>query len=187
VDSGFWHRFVLTRHAPIAVDPAAFGVRLPPQPASTFARNDLVHDDPEGADHDRFDAVLPLALDAWLRGVELDRPVHTWFSEPVPTTTEAPDRIARALLGPDRTTGSRLVWLGGEVLHSDGAVVLHGPAGTATIAGSEDELAWISEVLELAVADDPLAVNDAIDGFPGDWEGFADRWRRLGETGLVRV
>ena len=65
VNSAFWHRFVLTRHAPIFAEAEAFGIEIP-DTASTFATNDLRHLDPHGADHDRFDDGLVAALGAWM-------------------------------------------------------------------------------------------------------------------------
>ena len=112
--SGFWHRFVLTRHAPIFQRPGDFAVELVPLRRSAFAQNDIPHRDPEGADHDRFDAVLPLALQSWLRGEELDRPVHTWFEDPISASGESPTRIADCLARPmpEKRRG-RLLWTGG--------------------------------------------------------------------------
>jgi radical SAM superfamily enzyme YgiQ (UPF0313 family) len=186
VSSGFWHRFVLTRHAPIYREPETFGVELVPLPPGAFASNDLEHGDPGGGDHDRFDAVLPVALEAWMQGRELDRPVHTWFGDMLPTT-EPPDRVARALAVPE-SRGQRLVWLGGEALEVDGCVQLHTVDGQARVPCGEAEAAWLTEVLDAAhPAQEALDMRDAIEGFPGDWEAFADRWSVLRQLGLVAV
>ena len=41
IQSGFFHRFTCTVHSPVGRDPAAYGVRLLPQPEGRFARNDI--------------------------------------------------------------------------------------------------------------------------------------------------
>ncbi|MBN2798783.1 MAG: radical SAM protein [Deltaproteobacteria bacterium] len=186
IDSAFWHRFVLTRHAPIAEDPAAFGITVEPQAGRPFASNDLSHADPTGGDHDRFDEVLPLALEAWMRGRELERPVHHWFSD-MPATTEPPDLVARALRAPPRE-GKRLLWLGGAPLADEEGVQLHHPHGAAFIPCEEDEADWLMEVLEAAhPAEEPLELQAAIEAFPGDWAAFAERWAQVRALGAVLI
>ncbi len=187
VNSGFWHRFVLTRHAPIYREQQAFGVKVPARPCTPFAGNDLPHLDPSGADHDRFDTVLPTALDAWMQGHDLDRPVHTWFGRRTPTTTEAPDRVRRALAVPPRE-GRRLLWLGGDGLaHDDGVRLHHGRMGDDVIC-SEDESDWLLEVLEACKpGGEPLSLADATSTFPGDWDSFADRWAQVRALGAVLI
>ena len=97
IQSGFWHRFALTCHSPIAADPAAFGITLIPTPPVTFARNEIPYRDPVRADHDRLGEGLRKALYNYLHGVGLDTPVQRWFPMRVPRTRVPPDRIARAL------------------------------------------------------------------------------------------
>lgn len=186
VNSSFWHRFVLTRHAPIYREPEAFGVVLPPDAGRAFAANDLQHGDPMGADHDRFDEVLPRSLAAWMQGRELDRPVHTWFDD-MPPTTEPPDRIARALAEPV-SDGKRLVWLGGAPLADEAGVHLHHLMGSVFIPCSEDEADWLVEVLEAAhPAEEALTLAEVVDVFPGDWAAFADRWAMVRSAGAVLI
>ncbi len=191
VSSAFWHRFVLTRHSGIARDPARFGVAVPVLAPELFATNDLPHLDPQGADHDRFDDVLPRALAAWMRGRELDRPAHAWFDGAVSPTREPPDRIARALPGADPgepEPAHRLVWLGGEVLDDDGALVLHTPDDTVRVKGREASLGWLAEVLDAAAPGKPaLAWRDARAAFPGDWERFRGTFAKVRRAGLLGV
>ena len=184
LDSAFWHRFVLTRHAPISLEPHDFQVTPVPLVGS-FGQNDLDHRDPLGGDHDRFDDVLPSALAAWLRGRELDRPVHTW-GPGLPPSAEPSDRIRRALAAPT-PAGRRLVWLGGEPLSEDGAVVLHGPDGAAVIHGEEPALDWLVEVLDAARPGGELLYDEASEAFPGDWDDFAQAWSTVRAAGLLRL
>ncbi|MFM7707338.1 MAG: B12-binding domain-containing radical SAM protein [Gammaproteobacteria bacterium] len=97
IQSGFFHRFTCTVHSPVGRDPAAYGVRLLPQPAGRFARNDIGFEDPTGVDHDALGKALSTALYNYMHGVALDRDVRQWFEGRVPRTTVAKDFVARAL------------------------------------------------------------------------------------------
>ncbi len=152
--SAFWHRFVLTRHSAIYPDPAAFGVSVPPR-SRAFAENDVPHLDPLGADHDAFDAPLVAALDAYKRGEGYDRPVESWFAAGAPATTEPPDRVARALLTEPEPFAGRLLWLGGDPLEEDGALVLHSAAGPTRLRGPDEALAWVGELVTAARPGEP--------------------------------
>lgn len=189
VNSAFWHRFVLTRHAPIYQRPQDFGVQILHSDSRAFAQNDVSHSDPRGGNHDLFDKVLPLALERWLQDEDLQRPVHTWFPESMPATTESPSRVAQSLQEqPKSKQRGRLLWIGGEALESDEELTLHSPDAEVSIAGSPDEIAWLVQLLDMAKAgDDPLLLEDAIDGFPGDWQLFEARWAMIRELGLLIV
>jgi hypothetical protein len=84
VDSAFWHRFVLTRHSRMYrewKDGGRPGLK-PVDRAWSFANNDLSFEG-EGA-FDRFDAPLAASLDAWMEGVDLERPLSAWFGRSAP-------------------------------------------------------------------------------------------------------
>jgi hypothetical protein len=80
VDSAFWHRFILGRHSRMYAEWKAGsrpGLR-PIDRAGSFADNDLAF---EGEQFfDPFAAPLEAALDAWMEGEELERPVASWFT-----------------------------------------------------------------------------------------------------------
>lgn len=97
IQSGFWHRFALTAHSPIAADPDAFGITILPEPKVTFARNELAFNDPVKADHDMLGEGLRKALFNFMHGVGFDLPVHKWFARKVPKTTIRPDHIEQSL------------------------------------------------------------------------------------------
>ncbi len=203
INSGFWHRFVLTRHAPIFKTPEQFGVELIPLKTRSFAQNDVPHRDSQEKNHDRFDAVLPLALEAWLQGRELGKPVHRWFPRnlAMPPTGEVPHRIADIL---DEANGSsssgkrgatkpsslqgRVLWLGGHALEFEGGITLHTVDGELTVEGKQDEIDWLGQVLEMSrIEEEPLLLRDAISSFPGKWKSFQTRWKDLRELGLLIV
>jgi radical SAM superfamily enzyme YgiQ (UPF0313 family) len=97
IQSGFWHRFALTCHSPIAADPKAFGITLLPEPRATFARNEIPYRDPVKCDHDRLGCGLRKALFNYMHGVGLDANVRTWFEGRVPRPAVPANFIARAL------------------------------------------------------------------------------------------
>lgn len=97
IQSGFWHRFALTVHSPIAADPEAFGITLLPEPPVTFARNEIPFRDPVKTNHDRLGEGLRKALFNYMHGIGLDQPAHTWFGFRVPKTTVPRDLIESLL------------------------------------------------------------------------------------------
>lgn len=118
VQSGFWHRFAMTAHSPVGMDPAKFGVRRAGAAAGTFANNDLEHIDPSGADHELFGPGLRKSLFNYMHGMCFEFPLAKWFDFKVPHTRVASDYIVQALeqepVVPFRPS-SRLVWTGGAV------------------------------------------------------------------------
>jgi Radical SAM superfamily len=90
-----WHRFMLTKFSPIALDPARFSIRIRPRPLNPFSNCVLHYDEPGGVDHDQFTAGLEDAAYAYMAGLGWDRPVESWFSRAMPTTTLPPDFVTR--------------------------------------------------------------------------------------------
>jgi radical SAM superfamily enzyme YgiQ (UPF0313 family) len=100
IQSAFWHRFAATAHSPIGERPELFGIRLRPEPETSFARNDLAFDDPTGVDHDFLGEGLRKALYNYMHGLGLDQDVRRWFAAPrrrVPRATVPPDFVRAAL------------------------------------------------------------------------------------------
>ena len=81
IQSGFWHRFAATAHSPIGQRPELFGIRLAPEPAAGFARNEVPFVDPTGCDHERLGPGLRKALYNFMHGVGLEADVRTWFDD----------------------------------------------------------------------------------------------------------
>lgn len=97
LQSGFWHQFAMTAHAPVGLDPAAFQVaEIGPQ-FEGFAKNDLIHDDPLGANHELFSEGLKRSLFNYMNGIGLDFIVNDWFDFETPYTTVESDFIEFSL------------------------------------------------------------------------------------------
>ena len=115
LQSGFWHRFAMTSHSPVGLNPAEFKVARTGPEFGGFADNDLYHDDPTGADHDLFSESLSKSLFNFMHGVGLDFPLSKWFDFKIPKTTIAPNFIERSLNeGKDilPKENAAVIWLG---------------------------------------------------------------------------
>ncbi len=190
VNSAFWHRFVLTRHAPMFERAAEFGIELARDDDSDnrFTGNDIAHLDPSGGNHDEFDTALPIALEAWMQGRGFDVPVEEWFETDMPTTTEPSDRIARGLAPHTPSSATRLVWLGGEPLPIPGGLMLHTADAELRVAGRAPDLQWLAQTLERAhPSKPPLTLREALRSFPSDFRSFQKTWDQVCELGLLVV
>jgi hypothetical protein len=117
LQSAYWHQFTMTAHSPVGMDPDAYGVKPVSSDVGDFARNDIPHEDPRGADHEQFAWGLQKSLLNWMHGHGIDQPLHKWFEFPVPRTSVAKDFMRNCLnteeylpLKPD----TKWVWLGGK-------------------------------------------------------------------------
>lgn len=114
LQSAFWHRFAMTVHSPVGINPAEFNVIRTGPVFQGFANNDLHHDDPTGADHGLFSDGLKKALYNYMHGNALDFPLDEFFEFMVPRTQVPSKLIAKHLkrVHYDDTTlkGYTLMW-----------------------------------------------------------------------------
>ena len=118
LQSGFWHRFAMTAHSPVGINPAAFHVHALDDTQGSFAHNDLSHEDPMGTDHELFSEGLAKSLYNYMHGECLDHPLQRWFDHQVPKTSLPTDLISRYLAlpsGRDVKPSNTLVWIGGPI------------------------------------------------------------------------
>ena len=117
LQSGFWHQFAMTAHSPVGMYPEKFGVRKESDAIGHFANNDIVHIDPQGADHDAFSYGLKKSLLNYMYGIGFDMRLQDWFEFKVPRTQITPHYIEQALeIEPDIVVKptAKIVWLGGK-------------------------------------------------------------------------
>ena len=115
VQSGFWHRFAMTAHSPVGVDPAAFGVVETGPAFAGFADNDRYHDDPSGTNHDLFSDGLKKSLFNYMHGVGFEFPLADWFGFKTPRTTVSPNYIFKSIsqkLPKTQKPSALVVWIG---------------------------------------------------------------------------
>lgn len=87
VQSGFWHRFAMTAHSPVGLEPAAYQVTDSGPNFEGFADNDRYHEDPLGTNHDLYSEGLRKSLFNYMHGVCLQNSLDDWFNFPVPPTS----------------------------------------------------------------------------------------------------
>lgn len=177
LQSGFWHRFAMTAHSPVGLDPMAYGVVETGPSFGGFADNDRHHDDPEGCDHDRFAEGLRVSLYNYLHGAGFELPLAKWFGFRVPRTTESPTLIADAIAHPEPINwgpATALVWLGPlpelEELDEEGqaALDIFSKRGLIRLELSTALAEWLVEQLTAAhpSAGTPLLYPAARESFP---------------------
>ncbi|MFK8054865.1 MAG: radical SAM protein [Saprospiraceae bacterium] len=117
MQSAFWHRFAMTAHSPVGLEPATFEVKNHTG-VGTFANNDLVHTDPTGADHDLYSEGLKTSLYNFMHASCIDHDLQNWFDHKIPQTSLPPDLIYNHLLESAvaiAKPNQKVVWLGGPV------------------------------------------------------------------------
>ena len=97
IQSAFWHQFTTTIHSPIGKNPTDFDIEITGPKFEGFAKNDLYHIDPKGAEHHIYKKGLNLALNNYLNGIGLDLDLQDWFEFKTPKTTHNLNFIAGIL------------------------------------------------------------------------------------------
>ena len=171
VQSGFWHQFAMTAHSPVGLNPAQFKATIVNEKLGTFANNDLVHNDPTGADHELFSEGLRKSLFNYLHGICFDFPLQEWFDFKVPRTTIAPDFIQKAIDADDLESSSphgKVYWIGGPATvryftkkkknqtYEMAELTFFNKKGNLAIQLPQEEGKWLFEQLpELSVSSNP--------------------------------
>ncbi|EKB47610.1 hypothetical protein B879_03769 [Cecembia lonarensis LW9] len=211
LQSGFWHLFAMTAHAPIGLDPKAYQViKTGPEPG-LFADNDLSHEDPMGTDHERFSAGLKKALFNYMHGICLDFPLQEWFDFRVPKTSVSPHFIYQVLQeeAPEPYKPStKLVWIGGELDYrtytyrkkgkerKGHQLLFDHKTGSSQIKLDEMHARWLLDILPQIKSDTDrklLTMKDLEESYRsiqgGNWEEFlaSESWNALRDEGLLLV
>lgn len=120
MQSAYWHLFTMTAHSPVGLEPEKYKVKRLLEDISPFANNDLLHEDPTGAEHEHYGDGLRKALFNYMHGLCIEDPLHKWFDFKVPKTSVAPDYIGNILHSddlPSYNPNAKIIWIGnvGEV------------------------------------------------------------------------
>jgi len=97
LQSAFWHRFAMTVHSPIGINPEKYGVERIAHPKNAFAQNGCHHIDKTGCNHEKFSLGLTKALYNYMHDNGLDYNLQDWFDFKIPYTKIPPNYIARFL------------------------------------------------------------------------------------------
>lgn len=115
LQSAFWHQFTMTAHSPVGLAPEKYQVIRESDVVGSFANNDLVHEDPSGADHEQYSFGLKKSLFNFMHGIRLEDPAHKWFEFKAPKTSVSPDFIEKALQDDEHLSfrpTAKVLWLG---------------------------------------------------------------------------
>ncbi|MDG1261942.1 MAG: radical SAM protein [Flavobacteriales bacterium] len=114
IHSGFWHQFAMTVHSPVGMNPEKYQVERIGPTFEGFANNDLYHNDPTGADHQKYSEGLSKALYNYMHDNGFDLDLREFFDFKIPRTTVSPHLIRKSIKGiPDELENSaffRLMW-----------------------------------------------------------------------------
>ena len=200
IQSGFWHRFAMTAHSPVGLDPKAYGaVNLMPV-AGSFANNDLPHDDPTGADHGLFGEGLRKSLFNYMHGVGFEMPLQDWFDTRVPKTTVAKNFIVNEIQNepaPEYKDRNRILWIGAQpelqVFEEDGIceLIFSGKKEDFALELPLDLGQWLSDMLCKVGYDQKLntlkPIRESYEESFGDFGEMLESevWEILREQGLL--
>ncbi|MBN3519930.1 radical SAM protein [Algoriphagus lutimaris] len=117
LQSAFWHRFAMTAHSPVGLDPKAFSVSRVGEKEGDFANNELEFEDPVGAEHGEFGDGLRKSLFNYMHGIGFEIPLQDWFAKKMPKTTIDRQYIAKAIQsesGIPYKDQQRILWIGAQ-------------------------------------------------------------------------
>lgn len=97
LQSGFWHRFALTAHSPVGLNPDHYGIVITGPDPGDFARNELQYSEVSGASHEQFDCGLQKALYNYMHGIGLEAPLSDWFDFDIPDPAIPPNQVRQYL------------------------------------------------------------------------------------------
>jgi hypothetical protein len=85
--SAYWHRFALTVHSPVGLNPEKFNISIKPFKKikeGLFALNEIEYKESNNVDHEMLGVGLKRALYNYMLGLGLDLDVREWFDQKVP-------------------------------------------------------------------------------------------------------
>jgi hypothetical protein len=118
LQSAFWHRFALTVHSPVGLNPEKFKIKKLSEVLGSFANNDAEYEDlsrKDGSDHEIFSYGLKKSLFNYMHNIGIDEPLQKWFEQKIPKTKVAPNFIEKALLESELHTfkpTAKIIFLG---------------------------------------------------------------------------
>lgn len=87
IQSGFWHRFAMTAHSPVGLNPEKYHCIVTDPPFGGFARNDMQFTEEKEQSHAQFGEGLRISLYNYMNGTGFDLPLQKWFDFKIPRTT----------------------------------------------------------------------------------------------------
>jgi hypothetical protein len=205
IQSAFWHRFTVTAHSPIGLNPASHGLRILGPEFQGFAENDLLHQDQQGETPEWLGEGLRRSLLNYLerRGLPLD--VRQWFDHSVPRPRVSSTWVCRLLknriVQDDSQAERRFVWLGGqpvcEPIRKRTRLILPGRTSDQAVTVSNQQARWLDDLIRQSTPQhDPSQpyplLRETKTIFPGtvkEFETFlhTTSWKKVRLAGLLLV
>ena len=203
VQSGFWHRFALTEHSPIAKNPEEYNVKITGPDFGGFAKNELTHEDPEGCNHDLFSEGLRKSLFNFMHGVGLEQPLDFWFEFAVPKSSHKKSLIKDIFDEVQKPSkylpNDRVLWLGGDtafIVHDEDSdwadLILSSQAEDVVIELPTPLAEWLSNLLVQLVPEEDAISYKEMDEYYQQYFGEAisslvdsATWKPVKRAGLV--
>jgi hypothetical protein len=204
MQSAFWHRFTVTAHSPVGLNPEAHGLRILGPEFQGFAENDLLHSDHRAQTPDWIGEGLRRSLLNFLERRGLDLDVRVWFDEQVPRPTVSRTWLRHLcknrMVVHRAETERRCLWLGSPVTFEPKghrSRLIHTDRGkTHVIILSKAQAGWLEQlILDATPRQSPTeypSFQEACSGYPGtmaDCRSFlqTSTWKRIRSAGLVLV
>lgn len=126
LDSAFWHKFTLTKHSTVYQEYLQGkhpGLIIIPQKENQFAKNDLHYEGEKK--YEKYSDALNAALELWMHGEKLSKPVESYFPFKMPRPSIAKDYVNSLIAKyennrdkkftklPEENSKEKCVWLGG--------------------------------------------------------------------------
>lgn len=206
IQSGFWHRFAMTAHSPVGLNPVSFGIVDVTPKFQGFADNDRDFIDPVGADHDLFSKGLATSLFNYMNGLCLDEEVSFWFEDEMPGTTLSKNYIADILesntsIQIKARSNAIIIWLGSIPEMQNGNIpnivelIFYNRSEDWLIELPEDIGKWLYSQFASLIIDfqKPVFYSELISNFESSFNyNFSDfsntvAWKTLREKGLLII
>ena len=97
LQSAFWHRFAMTVHSPVGLEPDKYNVERINNNENAFTLNNCNHIDRIGCEHEKFSNGLAKALYNYIHDNCLDNDLQEWFDFKIPRTNIPHNYVARLL------------------------------------------------------------------------------------------
>lgn len=168
VQSGFWHRFALTAHSPIGLNPEEYNV-IPQKEKITFADNEVSFVDKTNIDHAKFGFGLKKSLYNYMHDFGFDFSLQEWFDFSIPKPTIEPNYIENCLNNDTSKftikLNQQIVWLGKiKILHikskskkgfktSIATCLVNNKNRSQEFKIEESKLQWLNHYLENSITE----------------------------------
>ena len=205
IQSAFWHRFTVTAHSPIGLNPANHGLRILGPESQGFAENDLLHQDRQGETPEWLGEGLRRSLLNYLERRGLTLNVRQWFDHSVPqphvSSTWIRDLLKKKISRDDAQAERRFVWLGGQPVCERAKkrtrLILPGRSYDQTVTLANPQAQWLHDLIQHSTTQNnpshlyPL-LREAKATFPGTVKEFevflsTTSWKKVRSAGLLLV